>query len=169
VKTARTAKPLKEALKHGDERLLREIRHCEEEDSDYSPPMDRIRHTSGLEYEFKLQRELSALGVLFEAEDDLRNRGFHKTPDILLPIPIGFIFPDQSEQKPRIIRWIDSKAMFGDVHTHVNDNKDQIQGYVNRYGPGMVIYWFGFMPSISNAYPDVYVTSEIPVDSLVTL
>ena len=38
--------------------------------------------------------------------------------------------------------WIDSKAMYGDPVTH-RSNIDQARSYVNRYGPGVVLYWFG--------------------------
>ena len=34
--------------------------------------------------------------------------------------------------------------MFGDPHTFAGEHRAQLEGYVHRYGPGMVIYWFGF-------------------------
>lgn len=37
----------------------------------------------------------------------------------------------------------------------------QLQGYVNRYGPGMVIYWFGHVANLS-ADRDVFITHEFP-------
>lgn len=44
----------------------------------------------------------------------------------------------------RVVHWIDSKATYGDESSHLNQYMDQYQQYVNRYGPGMVIYWFGY-------------------------
>jgi len=183
-------KPLVEAMARGDDRLKSDIARCEAEDVDYAPFADRIRQMAGLEYEYKLQRELCAIGVLFQHEVDLRASGFHKTPDVLLPVPLGLASwrtpggreeEDRAEEatttsmngsaqaKPVVIRWIDSKAMFGDFHTHTSSNKDQLQGYVNRFGPGMVIYWFGFDPKVANAFPDVIVTDHFPSDAIIAL
>jgi hypothetical protein len=178
---AKAKRKLDDALLHGDQRLRLEIMRCQDEDLDYAPMADRIRHTAGLEFEYKLQHELRASGILFEHEDDLRVRGFHKTPDALLPIPVGLLTcklnpPTSVNKDPfkqsqaHVIRWIDSKAMFGDYHTHTGESiKEQLQGYVNRYGPGLVIYWFGYDPKVVSAYPDVYVASEFPYDAMVSL
>ena len=38
--------------------------------------------------------------------------------------------------------WIDSKAMYGDPVTH-RGNEGQAEAYVHRYGPGVILYWFG--------------------------
>lgn len=188
-RVAKAKKPLADALLHGDDRLKQEILRCEAEDTDYAPFADRIRQMAGLEFEYKLQRELRGLGVLFQHEVDLRVSGFHKTPDVLLPLPLGlaawklqssslpinsqeqepsFTKQDQSS-RAHIIRWIDSKAMFGDFHTHTVGNKEQLQGYVNRFGPGMVIYWFGFDPKIAQAYPDVVVADRFPEEAIISL
>ena len=43
----------------------------------------------GHEYEVMLHRKLSALGIPFQTEDDLRDLGCDKTPDIKLHVPIG--------------------------------------------------------------------------------
>lgn len=37
----------------------------------------------------------------------------------------------------------------------------QLQGYVNRFGPGMVIYWFGHVADLSSDR-DVFITHEFP-------
>jgi len=174
---ARARKPLKEAAAIGDERLRKELLLCEEEDMDYSPSMDRIRQTAGLEFEYKLQRELIGRGILFDHEDDLREQGFHKTPDVLLSVPLALIIEklkteeqrESKSQKIQVIRWIDSKAMFGDYFTHANDNKEQFQSYINRFGQGMVIYWSGFDPRISTIFPDVVVVDCFPADALVNI
>lgn len=46
----------------------------------------------------------------------------------------------------KIICWIDSKALFGDVETHTNSVLPQVETYVHRFGPGLVLYWFGHAP-----------------------
>lgn len=43
----------------------------------------------GYEYEIRLRRELQDANVVFLHEDDLRTRGYDKTPDIKLEIPVG--------------------------------------------------------------------------------
>lgn len=70
-----------------------------------------------------------------------RQQGLSKTPDALLTVPMGVLSP---EGKACIVNWIDSKAMFGDPITH-KKNSEQYLGYINRFGPGLVIYWFDFL------------------------
>lgn len=66
-----------------------------------------------------------------------------------------------------IINWIESKALFGDEDAHRDYKKNQYLSYWNRYpkvnsfedfkckfvelfrfGPGLVIYWFGYLETI---------------------
>ncbi len=82
-------------------------------------PMDGPHHSRecnmlGVEYEIRLQQRLRDMDIPFESEEDLRNRGTSKTPDILLSIPLGIKRGDQW----KMICWIDSKALFGDMKTH---------------------------------------------------
>eukprot|EP00741_Cyanophora_paradoxa_P002429 tig00000076_g2354.t1 len=117
-----------------DERLRAEIENCVAVDDQYSPSVDRIRHIYGSEYEYILQEKLRNIGVGFETEEELRQRGFPKTPDVRLTVPIGV--------DGHVVNWIDSKAMFGDDYA-LSSMRDQLAAYVNRFGPGMVIFWFG--------------------------
>lgn len=48
------------------------------------------------------------------------------------------------------MHWIDSKASFGDERTHSSQLEGQYRTYTNRYGPGLVIYWFGFLADMEN-------------------
>ena len=36
--------------------------------------------------------------------------------------------------------------MFGDVSTHNTAVLPQAESYVHRFGPGMILYWFGHAP-----------------------
>lgn len=92
--------------------------------------------------------------------------GFSKTPDVCLRVPIGVLpsLPPLSSSSPRVINWIDSKAMFGDPATH-RANLEQLQGYVNRFGPGMVVYWKGYAETIASPVhtpPDILVAEGLP-------
>ena len=73
-------------------------------------------------------------------EEELRGEGKSKTPDVLLTVPIGFYVNGTW----RVVRWIDSKALFCDPVTHKYEVSKQAEGYVHRYGPGCVVYWFGW-------------------------
>lgn len=184
-------------------RLALEVRECMEEDPHHSPYSERVRRASGLLHEFKLRRELAAAKLPFEGEDELRRRGFSKTPDALLILPVAVPLPvylslslsrvrsvanstsasdgrvsrggegasgggsgnksaAEKEVEVVVVRWIDSKAMFGDWQTHAKDNREQFESYVNRFGPGLVIYWFGFDEAVANCYEDVSVAREFP-------
>jgi hypothetical protein len=50
------------------------------------------------------------------------------------------------ELRWKLISWIDSKALFGDIDTHHQSVVPQAESYVHRFGPGLIIYWFGHAP-----------------------
>jgi len=102
--------------------------------------IDMVRYTIGEEYEVKLKQMARERGLTFYDEGDLRRDGFDKTPDLLLAV--------QCIYKNRIINWIESKALFGDTETHAKYVRDQLTCYENRFGAGIVIYWFGFQEQI---------------------
>lgn len=49
--------------------------------------------------------------------------------------------------------------MFGDVATHNTSVLPQTESYVHRFGPGMVLYWFGHAPldRLANAKNDLLI------------
>ena len=102
------------------------------------------RREIGLEYERLLRRALERSGVPFEDEDALRARGFARTPDVLLTVPLGVL----ADGATVCVNWIDSKAMFGGSEVYERDHRSQLRSYVNRLGAGCVVYWFGYDRSI---------------------
>lgn len=117
--------------------LAENVQHCHAVDPYYSPAMDEMRNAIGKEYEDKLASYLNALGVAYLDEPGMRRMGYARTPDAVLLEPISI--------DGRIVKWIESKAWFGDPPSHASYLKDQYWPYYNRFGPGLVIYWFGFV------------------------
>ncbi|KAL4237423.1 hypothetical protein ACF0H5_002140 [Mactra antiquata] len=131
---------MKEPSMIDDPLLATEIHGCIIADDHYGPLSDSIKHSIGHEYEFKLNNTLDRLGIAYIGEDQMRMKGYDKTPDVKLEVPIAV--------DGYVVNWIESKASFGDEHSHKTYLKDQFWSYWNRFGSGMVIYWFGFIDEL---------------------
>jgi CDAN1-interacting nuclease 1 len=128
-------------------RLATEVIHVLEHDPLNGPLHDAERHRVGIEYEIILEQCLHSMGIPFETEEQLRERGSARTPDILLSIPVGVkVTSPNGTSEWKVVCWIDSKALFGDEATHKDSIKNQAESYIHRYGPGLVLYWFGHAP-----------------------
>lgn len=134
---------------------------CIERDEFCSPYVDRIQMAVGSEYEYILQQALRSRGVHFYTEGDLRCKGFSKTPDVLLKVPIGV---RDGAGRVRIVHWVDSKATFGDKAIHETEISLQLNAYVNRFGPGAVIYWFDYVDTLPGFDPNVLVLRDVPTE-----
>ncbi|XP_076165399.1 CDAN1-interacting nuclease 1 [Ptiloglossa arizonensis] len=124
-----------------DKDLAYEVYLCTLYDAIYGPIADAIGISVGQEYEVKLQNYLTERNLAFRNEEHLRSRGYDKTPDFKLEVPIavnGFV-----------INWIESKARFGNLEIHQKYIREQFLSYWNRFGPGLVIYWFGFLDNLT--------------------
>lgn len=124
-----------------DVRLAQEITYACYADNLYGPNAECIKQGIGHEYEVVLKQELRKRNIGFEDEDQFRAKGYDKTPDVKLVVPFSV--------NGVIINWIESKALFGDDEHHTNYLRDQLWSYWNRFGPGMVIYWFGFIDDLN--------------------
>lgn len=124
-----------------DPTLALNISFCVFNDNLESGISDTSRRCIGEEYEVKLKEMSRAAGLVFYDEGDLRREGYDKTPDLKMAIP--FIF------RGRVVNWIESKALFGDLETHKEIIKRQLQSYANRFGHGLVIYWFGYQDVVA--------------------
>jgi hypothetical protein len=129
-----------------------------------SPENNLMRECLGNEYEEILVQRLTDMKLCFETEAQQRRRGKPKTPDILFFIPMAVV--TASSPEPVVIHWIDSKAMYAD-ETTFRENIEQLKGYNNRYGRGMVIYWYGFVETILMS-SDVVDNSIVVTDSIPT-
>ncbi|EDO29082.1 predicted protein, partial [Nematostella vectensis] len=78
----------------------------------------------GYEYEFILKEKLQNRNIEFIDEDIMRAKGYDKTPDFKLEIPIAV--------DGHVVNWIESKASFGDEYNHQAYLKEQFWSYWNR-------------------------------------
>lgn len=147
---------LKDTALIEDGQLALEIYLCVLNDDNYGPLADTIKHSIGHEYECKLRKLLEENGITFIEEEQMRAKGYDKTPDFKLEVPIainGFI-----------VNWIESKASFGDEDSHRNYLKDQFWSYWNRFGSGMVIYWFGYIEELdTNRGKGIMLQESFPI------
>jgi hypothetical protein len=121
------------------ERLKREIIEITAADYVYSPWANEMQKQRGIWGENKLQCWLKGQEITFRTEKDIRGE-FAKTPDCLLDKPIVV--------NGWKINWIESKATFGD-NVEVNKNlKKQLAPYLEMFGKGIVVYWFGYVDDI---------------------
>ncbi|XP_068802438.1 CDAN1-interacting nuclease 1 isoform X9 [Struthio camelus] len=90
-------------------------------------------------------------------EDQLRAKGYDKTPDFILEVPVAVVFGDSQEDikglavEGHIIHWIESKASFGDESSHQAYLQDQFWSYWNRkVGVRLKKFLFFFSCSITD-------------------
>lgn len=141
------------------------VMHCLYNENNDGPITDMIRRSIGEEYELRLKKMATDAGMVFHDEVYLRRHGYDKTPDLKLAVPCMY--------KGNVIHWIESKASFGDLDSHRRYVNEQLLSYGNRFGAGIVIYWFGYLDKL-NDYKEnsniIFVSDEFPAkNSLVVL
>ena len=142
-----------------DARLAHEVAAAAEADAHCSPYVDRLRAWAGEEGEWRLAAGLTARGLFsgsaWIGEEVLRARGAARTPDVLFRWPIVVPCPYSLASSScnahlcngHTISWIDSKAMFFDIHAS-NESLPQLSAYATLYGAGAVIAWGGFVTEL---------------------
>jgi len=125
-----------------EKRLRKEIREVIKEDFVYSPWAAEIQNKNGKAAENEIKKWLEKQGIPFvteyENKEINRKNGISgKTPDFLLKktLKIG----------NRSYHWIESKASFGDEQEMKRDFKKQFKPYLELFGSGIVVYWYGFI------------------------
>ncbi|XP_043843827.1 CDAN1-interacting nuclease 1 isoform X3 [Dromiciops gliroides] len=147
--------------------LANQVYQCIVNDCCYGPLVGCIKHAIGHEHEVLLRDLLLERNLSFLDEDQLRAKGYDKTPDFILEVPVVMLCPLALEG--HIIHWIESKASFGDECSHQAYLHDQFWSYWNRFGPGLVIYWYGFIEELDcNRERGILLKDCFPTD-LVTL
>ncbi|XP_066461950.1 CDAN1-interacting nuclease 1 isoform X2 [Eleutherodactylus coqui] len=141
--------------------LANQINQCIVNDCCNGPLVDCIKHSIGYEHEVLLREKLLEKNLAFLDEDQLRIKGYDKTPDFILEVPVAV--------EGHVIHWIESKASFGDESSHRMYLQDQFWSYWNRFGPGLVIYWYGFIEELDcHRERGILLKDEFPSD-IVTL
>jgi len=158
---AEVSSMMKDPFTIPDAQLSFEIRCCILHDVGYGCVTDSIRHMVGNEYEDKLRQLVKTLNVPFQDETELRKLGYDKTPDIKLHIPIAV--------DNKVVCWIESKASFGTPESHQQYLEDQYYSYLNRFGPGLVIYWFGFVDELAGEGENILLSDSFPSEDQITL
>ncbi|HSV42678.1 MAG TPA: C15orf41 family protein [Methanomassiliicoccales archaeon] len=120
-------------------RLKKDIIEIAEADHIYSPWANEVQVKRGQWGEGQLQGWLKENEITFRTEKDIRGE-FTKTPDCLFHQPV--------QVNGWKVNWIESKATFGD-RIEVNRNvKKQLEPYLEMFGQGVVVYWFGYVDDI---------------------
>jgi len=118
-----------------DERLRKELAEAIREDFIYSDWAAAEQRERGMQHEKKLEKWLTDHGCSFWTEKE--RTGEEKTPDCLLKKSIRF--------KGKTVHWFESKGYFGDAAEMRRNYNKQFKHYVNLFGPGVVVYWLGFV------------------------
>ncbi|XP_063804123.1 CDAN1-interacting nuclease 1 isoform X2 [Pseudophryne corroboree] len=104
--------------------LANQVHQCIINDCCNGPLVDCIKHSIGYEHEVLLREKLLERNLAFLDEDQLRIKGYDKTPDFILEVPVAV--------DGHVIHWIESKASFGDESSHRMYLQDQFWSYWNR-------------------------------------
>ena len=126
-------------------RLRKEVKKALEADHFFSPHAHEMQCKKGQMGESIIQKWLDDREMSYCTEEEIRAQGDGKTPDFVLEKPISI-----DEFK---VSWIESKALFGDDFEHEHYMKKQFSEYVDLFGEGMVIYWYGYLDDLpANGY-----------------
>ena len=137
-------------------RLRKEIKDIVDNDIIYSPEGDRVQRERGIMGEKEIADWLDEMGAEYLRENDLREMGEGKTPDFKLKRPL--VYRDME------LNWVESKASFGDKWKLNEDYKNQLKPYRKLFGPGMVIYWYGFVTPYHEEKDIVVANRSILID-----
>ena len=141
--------------------LQQQVNVCFENDDTFGPLLDQSRRNAGMHYESILAQHLLAAGARFLNDGAMKAVRLSKTPDALLVTPLVVAGVT--------LRWVESKGLFGDPDTMAHHVESQLLSYCDRYGPGLVIYWLGFVAdtaeSIMDTHRSIVIRDSFPVNA----
>jgi hypothetical protein len=122
-------------------RVRKELLEALDTDYFFSPRAHQLQDEKGRIGENIISLWLEMKNYAYTCEEEMRSEGISgKTPDFLLKKSV--------KMRDRDVCWIESKALFGELKEHRRYEKKQFGEYVNCFGDGLVIYWFGFETDI---------------------
>jgi hypothetical protein len=138
-------KAIKQPESLEDEQLRRLAKKAILTDFIYSPLAIKHQFARGKLGENIIRSWIEANKIEFKDEKEMKKDSI-KTPD--------FYFTNPIEIKGKEIRWIESKALFGDAKTHWIYSKKQYSKYLELFGEGYVVYWFGCLSDLDGGILD---------------
>ncbi|AEA46449.1 TPD domain-containing protein [Archaeoglobus veneficus] len=139
---AETGRILKDPGRAESDRIEEEVWRALFTDFIYSPLAVKHQFARGKLGEEIIRRWLEERGIEYRDEKDLRKE-FDKTPD--------FYFDELVDIAGKEVKWIESKALFGDPRTHWLYDKKQFSRYEEMFGEGYVVYWFGWVKGLNRS------------------
>ncbi len=141
-----------------DERLVEEISRAVERDSVYSPWAEKIQRLRAAEGERLLAEWLRQRDVLFLSQEEYHRVSGMLTPDFLV---------DGLKIMGLKINWLESKAMYGSEEEHRRFLRGQYSKYIESFGAGAVVYWYGYDEEILGRTPNLLVLDNQIVEERV--
>ena len=124
-------------------RLKEELDEIIGRDELYTPRSHDKQSAEGNRREDLIGEWLDEKDIPYFTEEDLRAGTVEgKTPDFLLKKPINWHGDEYN--------WIESKASFGDEYIHRKNHGGQVSKYVELYGQGILVYWYGYLDSLKS-------------------
>ncbi|MDR0768134.1 MAG: C15orf41 family protein [Methanosarcinales archaeon] len=122
-------------------RIQKELSESLNADYFFSPRAHQLQEEKGKIGENIISFWLKKKSCDYTCEEEMRAEGrAGKTPDFLLRKTIKI--------SGREVCWIESKALFGELKEHRHYEKKQFKEYADRFGEGLVVYWFGYETDI---------------------
>ena len=132
----------------GDERLDAELAEAQAKDFVFSRRAHERQRLRGELGEEIVKAWLQSRGAAFISEDSMVKAAGAKTPDFLVS---GLRVLGMR------VRWVESKAVFADEEEHRLYMKRQLSHYIENFGPGIVVYWYGYVDSILGENKDLLI------------
>ncbi len=134
-----------------ENRLKSELKEAINNDLIYSPYGMELQTKRGKMGEAMLFKWLDSHNIKYETEYDIKHK-LQKTPDVL--------FKKVEHINGLNVRWIESKANFGDYVELKRNYKKQLKPYREMFGEGIVVYWLGYIDDINLDKEGIYVKNK---------